>query len=68
MDMPRIHSNSHTVEQDTLDAIITAAGKIDFGQIIIKIQDGKIVQIDSLERRRIRSCSVERQDHPDYHI
>ena len=56
------------LELETIDAIVSAAEKIDFGQIVIKIQDGKIVQIDSLERKRIGSSQIKRHDLVEYQI
>lgn len=66
--MSLVNSRVNKIDQDAIDAIVSAAGKIDFGQIVIKIQDGKIVQIDSLERKRIRSSTSERYDQVEYQI
>jgi len=66
--MTIVDSKASKLGQDAIDAIVSSAEKIDFGQIVIKIQDGRIVQVDSLERKRIGNFRAARPDTAEYHI
>jgi hypothetical protein len=61
-------ASSKKVGPEVMNAIIAAAEKIDFGQIVIKIQDRRIVQIDSLERKRIGDFKTDKADRIEYNI
>lgn len=37
-----------------VEAVIEALRGIQFGQIVVNVQDGRVVQIDRIERRRLR--------------
>jgi len=38
-----------------LDAILEALRGVRYGQVTVTVQDGRVVQIDRLERRRLNS-------------
>lgn len=56
------------MSSDVVSILERLANQIDYGQIVIKIQDGKIVQIDSLERTRIVASRKDLDDNAEYHI
>lgn len=43
------------VPSDMLDTILEALKGIRYGQITVIVQDGRVVQIDRMERRRFRA-------------
>jgi hypothetical protein len=43
------------LEQETLDAIRNALRGLQFGQVVVIVQDGVVVQVDRTDRRRLRS-------------
>jgi len=49
-EMPRELSVS---ENNTLSRIIGALSALDFGQVVVKIQEGRVVQIDRTEKFRL---------------
>ena len=51
-----------------MDAIAAAIKKIDYGQIVIKIQDGQVILIDSLERKRLGKFRMPSGEMPEYTI
>lgn len=57
----------HPVPDEVIDAIANTLRKLEFGQIVIKVQDGRVVQIDSIERKRIGAFKTRHEDI-DYHI
>jgi hypothetical protein len=43
-----------SLDQETLEAIRQALRGLRYGQIVVIVQDGVVVQVDRTERRRLR--------------
>ena len=44
----------HSHDHDAIDAIRQALQGLRYGQIVVVVQDGVVVQVDRTERRRLR--------------
>jgi hypothetical protein len=47
------HNREHT-EQEYLSIVETMVGEVKYGQIVIVVQDGKVVQIEQNKKVRIK--------------
>jgi hypothetical protein len=47
--------NADALDDDATEAIRHALRGLRFGQIVVIVQDGVVVQVDRTERRRLRS-------------
>lgn len=56
------------VPQEVIDAIADTLRKMEFGQIVIKVQDGCVVQIDSIERKRIGAFKQQKHHDIEFNI
>lgn len=48
------HRNEATLDPEAIDAIRQALRGLRYGQIVVIVQDGVVVQVDRTERRRVR--------------
>jgi hypothetical protein len=44
----------HALDHEAIDAIRQALRGLRYGQIVVTVQDGVVVQVDRTERRRLR--------------
>ncbi len=53
-DWPLTKRGSGELSRETLDQIARAIQSVVYGQVVILVQDGKVVQIDRTEKVRLR--------------
>jgi hypothetical protein len=56
MDSPPVPSRheEYSLDREAIDAIRQALRGLRYGQIVVIVQDGVVVQVDRTERRRLR--------------
>jgi len=53
-DGTRVNRWADELGRETLDQIVRAIRSVVYGQVVIMVQDGKVVQIDRTEKVRLR--------------
>jgi hypothetical protein len=48
------HREEYSIDHEAIDAICQALRGLRYGQIVVIVQDGVVVQVDRTERRRLR--------------
>ena len=52
--VPTMRRNETLLDHEAIDAIRQALRGLRYGQIVVIVQDGVVVQVDRTERRRLR--------------